>query len=164
MVATLAPSLISDTAMCSAVVDLPEPPFSLPITSTCARPGSRTDCACTTLGFTAGWKLVMLSPHNAIDRCGKNAGESLWITLFARGPSWALAPPFHPRFLREREKPLPIIGAGTRGAYPAGQLDAASKELAMPPVESRSALRPPSSRSAVFDRFFRFWRMRSKTA
>src|ERR1700758_1050176 len=99
--------------MCSAVVDLPEPPFSLPITSTCARPGSRTDCACTTLGFTAGWKLVfMLSTHNAIDRCGKNGRERLWISFRARGPLWAMAPDFRARFLREHEKPLPIIGAG----------------------------------------------------
>src|SRR5579871_5307062 len=109
MVATLAPSLISDTAICSPVVDLPEPPFSLPITSTCARPGSRTDCAWTTLGFTAGWKLVlMLSLHNAIDRCGKNGGVSLWISLRARCPAWAMDRDSRARFLRERERPLPI--------------------------------------------------------
>ena len=51
-----APSPSSATAMCSAVVDLPEPPFSLPITSTWARPG-RAACAWAMLGLGAGWKL-----------------------------------------------------------------------------------------------------------
>src|SRR5438309_239592 len=39
MVATRCPDFISATATCMAVVDLPEPPFSLPSTMTCA------DCA-----------------------------------------------------------------------------------------------------------------------
>ena len=34
--ATRWPAFISATAICSAVVDLPEPPFSLPNTTTCA--------------------------------------------------------------------------------------------------------------------------------
>jgi len=58
MVETRAPSLISATAMCSAVVDLPDPPFSLPITSTCARPGARDVCDWTMLGLAAGSKLT----------------------------------------------------------------------------------------------------------
>ena len=36
MVATRWPAFISATAMCMAVVDLPEPPFSLPSTTTWA--------------------------------------------------------------------------------------------------------------------------------
>ena len=36
MVATRWPTFISATATCIAVVDLPEPPFSLPSTITCA--------------------------------------------------------------------------------------------------------------------------------
>src|SRR3954471_14289564 len=38
MVATRWPAFRSATAMCRAVVDLPEPPFSLPSTTTCAEP------------------------------------------------------------------------------------------------------------------------------
>src|SRR6516225_4161973 len=48
MVATRWPAFIRATAICSAVVDLPEPPFSLPSTTTCAEP----DCpwlACTSI-------------------------------------------------------------------------------------------------------------------
>src|SRR5687768_17369989 len=40
MVATRCPALSSDTAICIAVVDLPEPPFSLPSTITCAVRGT----------------------------------------------------------------------------------------------------------------------------
>jgi hypothetical protein len=54
MLATRAPSLSSATTMCMAVVDLPEPPFSLPITSTWARPGARGAWACAMLGLGAG--------------------------------------------------------------------------------------------------------------
>src|SRR6185436_10335346 len=82
IVATRPPSLISATAICSAVVDLPEPPFSLPITSTCARPGTRAACDWTMLGLIAGWKVLVIFRrpersrgtfllHNAIDCCGK---------------------------------------------------------------------------------------------
>src|SRR5271156_3020945 len=48
MVATRWPAFIRATAICSAVVDLPDPPFSLPSTTTCAEP----DCpwlACTSI-------------------------------------------------------------------------------------------------------------------
>src|SRR5215510_6942965 len=48
MVATRWPAFIRATAMCKAVVDLPDPPFSLPSTTTCAEP----DCpwlACTNI-------------------------------------------------------------------------------------------------------------------
>src|SRR3954470_10850537 len=44
--------------MCIAVVALPGPPSSLPITSTCARPGTRVACDWTMLGLSAGSKLV----------------------------------------------------------------------------------------------------------
>src|SRR5450759_277283 len=36
MVATLWPDLLSATAICIAIVDLPDPPFSLPTTIMCA--------------------------------------------------------------------------------------------------------------------------------
>src|SRR4051794_15384888 len=48
MVATRWPALSKAMAICSAVVDFPEPPFSLPSTTTCAAP----DCpglACTSM-------------------------------------------------------------------------------------------------------------------
>ena len=38
MVATRWPAFNSATAICIAVVDFPEPPFSLPSTMTCAEP------------------------------------------------------------------------------------------------------------------------------
>jgi hypothetical protein len=41
MVATRWPTFIRATATCIAVVDLPEPPFSLPSTTTCADAGFR---------------------------------------------------------------------------------------------------------------------------
>ena len=44
MVATRWPMFKSATATCIAVVDLPEPPFSLPSTTTCADNG-RPACA-----------------------------------------------------------------------------------------------------------------------
>src|SRR5262245_31986402 len=69
-VATRAPSPIKATAMCSAVVDLPEPPFSLPITSTCARPACRAGWLCTMLGFEAGWKVLLIF-HSPLPREGK---------------------------------------------------------------------------------------------
>jgi len=53
-VATRLPVPINATAICSAVVDLPDPPFSLPITSTWARPGTRAACVWTMLGLAAG--------------------------------------------------------------------------------------------------------------
>src|SRR6476620_6101668 len=40
MVATRCPALSRATAICMAVVDLPEPPFSLPSTITCAERGT----------------------------------------------------------------------------------------------------------------------------
>ena len=36
MVATRCPTFFRATATCMAVVDLPDPPFSLPMTTTCA--------------------------------------------------------------------------------------------------------------------------------
>ena len=42
------------TQMCIAVVDLPEPPFSLPITSTCARSSGRAAWFWTIEGLAAG--------------------------------------------------------------------------------------------------------------
>src|SRR4029077_6947186 len=51
--------------MCSAVVGLPEPPFSLPITSTWARPADRAAWVWAMLGLGAGWKcaLIFLRPQ-----------------------------------------------------------------------------------------------------
>src|ERR1700742_2218685 len=49
MVATRWPACNSATATCMAVVDLPEPPFSLPRTMTCAENGLPTS-ACINMG------------------------------------------------------------------------------------------------------------------
>ena len=46
--------------MCSAVVDFPEPPFSLPITSRCARPAVRAAWVWAMLGLGAGWKVLVI--------------------------------------------------------------------------------------------------------
>src|SRR5882757_9627065 len=43
-----------------AVVDLPEPPFSLPITSKWARPAARAVWVWAMLGLGAGWKLPLI--------------------------------------------------------------------------------------------------------
>src|SRR6185312_11338264 len=86
--------------------------------------------------------------------------ESLWISLRARGSPWALAPDSRPLFLREREKPLPIIGCWSVRRLSCLPIGYRKQEFAMSLVEPRSA-RPPSL--TVFDRFLRFWRTHPKT-
>src|SRR5580698_2124198 len=54
MVATRWPACNSATAICMAVVDLPEPPFSLPRTMTCAENGLPTS-ACINIGDETLW-------------------------------------------------------------------------------------------------------------
>src|SRR5262249_34618244 len=46
MVATRCPALSSPTVICMEVVDLPDPPFSLPSTMTCADRGYPTGASC----------------------------------------------------------------------------------------------------------------------
>src|SRR5882757_5203240 len=109
-----------------AVVDLPEPPFSLPITSRWARPSVRGACVWAMLGLGAGWKcpLIDFSSPASLGRCPRSGRRGHEQRDEADDPSGAA-----------RHLPTPW----------GGKFAACSRRFADPDggvVEHRTAVRP----------------------
>src|SRR5918993_197601 len=85
--------------MCSAVVDLPEPPFSLPITSTCARSDAGVACAWAMLGLGAGWKPSLIRTAGLWPAHGHEAGQRPAVRKTMSATEWRAPSKDHAGFL-----------------------------------------------------------------